>query len=280
MRAPDRVPPSALAHVAWDTAAARAATDAYVPPSALDPAPAQTPPWVPYSQRDIGRMAVAVTSLLDTPVLDWPDDVWVDYKLNFVPYWVQARKDARGKSNYRSSVRQERRHHQRHSREGLMSYVAQVINEQLESLDAAAQLKIRDLSLRVRYGTEGERVEAAKELVKEFRLQVDTYRKKDREINPFLLQVIDEFGRKIFAEADPVLALGILLGQKKSPGKHATNADRDRDISRAVVDKMTGGMTLEKAVAAVAKDYRRSQDRIKAIYLSGDVEAKAARHQI
>jgi hypothetical protein len=237
MRAPDRVPPSALARVAWNTAAARAATDAYVPPSALNPAPGQTPPWEPYAQRDID--------------------------------------------------------HQRHSHEGLMAYVARVIDRQLR----LSTEEISELSLRAKHGTEGERIEATKALVEEFRSQAEAYRKQDRarrnaiidgrkarggpvKINPLLVQAIDEFGRKIFAEADPVLALEILLGKKKSPGKHATNTIRDRDISRAVLDKMNGGMTMDKAVAAVAKDYRRSQERIKAIYLSGLVEAKAARHQI
>jgi hypothetical protein len=67
---------------AWDAAAARAAAEAYVPPSALeDPTPA--PPWVPYAQRDID--------------------------------------------------------HPRHSREGLMVYVADVIETQLRNLDEAKE---------------------------------------------------------------------------------------------------------------------------------------------
>jgi hypothetical protein len=72
---------------AWETAAACAAADAYVPPSALDPAAvtASPLPWVSYSERDID--------------------------------------------------------HDRHSPEGLMAHVADVIETQLSNLEEAREAK-------------------------------------------------------------------------------------------------------------------------------------------
>jgi hypothetical protein len=93
--------------------------------------------------------------------------------------------------------------------------------------------EICDLALRARHGAEGERVEATIALVTEYRSQSDTYRKQDRarrnaiidgrrdnppvEIDPLLLQAINECSRKIFADDDPVRALKKLLGKK--PGR-------------------------------------------------------------
>jgi hypothetical protein len=50
---------------AWDAAAARAAADAYVPPSALEGDPDPAPPWVPYAQRDIDHQRHSHEGLMD-----------------------------------------------------------------------------------------------------------------------------------------------------------------------------------------------------------------------
>jgi len=50
---------------AWDAAAARAAADAYVPPSALEDDPDPAPPWVPYAQRDIDHQRHSHEGLMD-----------------------------------------------------------------------------------------------------------------------------------------------------------------------------------------------------------------------
>ena len=139
-------------------------------------------------------------------------------------------------------------------------------------------------------GPTSERAAAAVELAGEFRAQVEAYRKHARvrrdggdgrvfEIDPLLLQVIDELGRRVLAEADPVLALERLLGRQGSEQSAKTTA-RDRDIARAVVNKLDGGSALEQAVTETAKAFGQSADEVRTIYVNGRIEAKAAQHQI
>ncbi len=94
------------------------------------------------------------------------------------------------------------------------------------------------------------------------------------------MQGIGELGLHIFAQDDPEIALARLLGTRQKPGKRTTNTDRNFSITRAVVTKMEGGMTLERAAVAVAKNYRLDPDTIKKIYVLRRREVRAARHEI
>ena len=150
--------------------------------------------------------------------------------------------------------------------------------------------------------TEGERVKAVNELLREFRSQLEQLaeakaslasqgtmnefpplraatpkgakpatakavkvgseqrrqpeRRKPAQVDPFLMQGIKDWGLRIFAKRDPVLALERLLGLRRPRGKRAKNTERDLQIAVAVLTKMKLGMSLDDAAAYVAENCR------------------------
>jgi hypothetical protein len=118
-----------------------------------------------------------------------------------------------------------------------------------------------------RHATESERIEAVKYLLCEYRLQIAEFRRPrplwfwqvepfrvfdERVIDPLLEQGIEQWGRWVFAQAKPVLALARFLGERKKPGKRAKYTERNFAIALAVINKMEGGMTLEEAAQALS----------------------------
>jgi hypothetical protein len=137
-----------------------------------------------------------------------------------------------------------------------------------------------------RDATESERIEAVNSLLREYRLQIAEYRRDKRSsIDPILLQGIEDWGRRIFAEANPVVALARVLGKQK-PGKRASpeRAARDISVTLAVIDLMGRGTTLEEASELVAADYTPRKvgkrlslkaDSIRKIYIRNKTEQRA-----
>src|SRR5262249_509724 len=110
---------------------------------------------------------------------------------------------------------------------------------------------------------------------------IEEFKKKERaEVDPLLMQGVGEWGRYIFAQANPEITLARFLGKRQKPGKRTKNTDCDRDIAAAVVVKMDSGMTLENAVADVAADFSLGEDTIKKIYARKRKEVRASRHEI
>jgi hypothetical protein len=137
------------------------------------------------------------------------------------------------------------------------------------------------LTISRRYANDRECIEAVKNLVCEYQWQIAEYKRGERAvIDPLLLQGIGDWGRYVFAQAKPEIALARFLGKRQGPGKRAKYTDRDFFIALAVITKMEGGMTLEKAIELVATDYGLEFDTIKKIYARRRKEARAARHQI
>ena len=137
------------------------------------------------------------------------------------------------------------------------------------------------LHFAVKKARDPERIEAVKRLICEYQLQIAEYKRRERAaIDPLLMQGVGDWGRYIFAQANPEMALGRLLGTKQKPGKRATNTDRNADITLAVIAEMEGGMTLEEAVTAVATDHCLAEDTIRKIYARRKSEARAARWEI
>jgi hypothetical protein len=127
--------------------------------------------------------------------------------------------------------------------------------------------------------TEGERVEAVNELLREFRTQVEQFRRKDiPHIDPLLAQGMNDWSIRIFAEDNPVLALEKLIGTRPKEGRRAStkNADRDITIALAVLEKMRSGMTLDKAAEAVTSEFAMEAESIANIYKRKHKELKAA----
>src|SRR5262249_47815775 len=87
--------------------------------------------------------------------------------------------------------------------------------------------------------SEHDRIEAVGRLLREFHLQIEQYQRKERtEIDRLLERGIADWGLKIFAQKDPLLALAKFLGKKQRRGKRAKNAERDRSITAAVLSKI------------------------------------------
>ena len=139
--------------------------------------------------------------------------------------------------------------------------------------------------------TEIEPTEAANKLHCEFRLQIAEFQRPNPLwfwqiepfrflIDPLLDQGIAGWGRRMFAQENPTLAVARFLGKRQKPGKRAKNAKRDFSITRAVVTKMEGGMTLDDATDLVAPDYKLEADTVRKIYLRRRKEVRAARHRI
>jgi hypothetical protein len=104
-----------------------------------------------------------------------------------------------------------------------------------------------------RDANDSERVEAIKSLLCEYREQISEYQKHERgAVHPLLMQGIEDWGRRIFADANPTLALERFLGERTKPGKRAKNRDRDLSIALAVVIRETRGTKVREAIEAVA----------------------------
>jgi hypothetical protein len=122
--------------------------------------------------------------------------------------------------------------------------------------------------------TERRRRIAVKQLLREYRLQIGRFQKTGR-IDPFLVQGIEDWGRKILSKANPVMALQELLGAREKRGKRAKNTERDFGIAVAVVREMSSGLSLERASEAVAANYQLEPDSVAKIYKRNHIEAKA-----
>jgi hypothetical protein len=131
------------------------------------------------------------------------------------------------------------------------------------------------------YATDRKCIEAVKSLLCEYHLQIAEYKKGQRGVvDPLLMQGIGDWGRYIFAQANPEIALARFLGKREKPGKRAKNTDRDFTITGAVVAKMENGMTLEEASPLIAAEYKLKADTVRKIYVRRNKEVRAARHQI
>ena len=124
-----------------------------------------------------------------------------------------------------------------------------------------------------------ERQEARKDLLSEFQWQWEQLDLKQiMQIDPLLVQGMKDWGFRIFAEPDPVLALEIFLGVRQRPGKRAKNADRNSQITVDVIEKMSAGITLATACVDVAPKYGLEPESIEKIYKRYRVAVKS--HQI
>jgi hypothetical protein len=161
--------------------------------------------------------------------------------------------------------------------------VQDVSGDRLNTAQIAELLAIAGLR---RDATESERIEAINSLLCEYRLQIEEYRKDKRGvIDPLLLQGIGDWGRRIFAEATPVLTLARFLGKQK-PGRRASpeRAARDISVTLAVIDRMDRGITLEEASELVAAAYTPRKvgkslslkaDTVRKIYIRNETEQRA-----
>src|SRR6516165_10587557 len=104
--------------------------------------------------------------------------------------------------------------------------------------------------------TEEQQVAARVKLHDIYRVQTNEFRRGERgEIDRELWQWATMWLHRVFENPDPVIAMAEFLGRKRKPGKRSKNTDRDFDIAVAVAKKMMlSGLTLEKAVFAVAED--------------------------
>jgi hypothetical protein len=99
------------------------------------------------------------------------------------------------------------------------------VSNRLNAAQIAELFAITDSGLDA---TESERIEAVKSLLHEYRLQIAEYRRDERSvIDPLLLQGIGNWGRRIFADATPVLVLERFLGERLKPGKRAKHRERN-----------------------------------------------------
>jgi hypothetical protein len=123
---------------------------------------------------------------------------------------------------------------------------------------------------------EAERLAALEQLLTLHRIQVEEFKRGEREIiDPPLYNAIVSFGVRIFAQADPLDAMAKFLGRKRERGKRGKNSRRDFDIALKVVEKKFTGISLEDAAVAVAKDFGLSPERIENIYKTNHKAAKA-----
>jgi hypothetical protein len=139
----------------------------------------------------------------------------------------------------------------------------------------------RLLTISRRHSTDPGCIEAVQHLVCEYQSQIAEHKRGERAVvDQLLMQGVGDWGRHIFAQPNPEIALARFLGTKQKPGKRIKNTERDRSIAAAVVTTMEGGMTLEKAAAEVAEDYGLSTERVIAIYARKSKEVRARRHEI
>ena len=145
-----------------------------------------------------------------------------------------------------------------------------------ENPDASKRRRVQ--GRRIEQITERERAAAVRKLLREFRTQKEQFgRNEIAQIDPLLVQGIRDWGSRIFAAEEPVLALEELLGKRRKRGKRASakTADRDSQIVRDMLERMRSGMSLEKAAEALAPDYGIGPESIAKIYKRGHKAAKA-----
>jgi hypothetical protein len=176
--------------------------------------------------------------------------------------------------------------------------------------------------------TEGERVKAVNELLREFRSQLEQLaeakaslasqrtmnefpplraatpkgakpatakavkvgseqrrqpeRGKPVQVDPFLMQCIKDWGLRIFAKRDPVLALESLLGLRHPRGKRAKNTERDFQIAVEVLEtrkrmslEEKKRVSLERAAEAVAQKYELECEYVLKLYKQNRLPARA-----
>jgi hypothetical protein len=176
--------------------------------------------------------------------------------------------------------------------------------------------------------TEGERVKAVNELLREFRSQLEKLaeakaslasqrtmnefpplraatpkgakpatakavkvgseqrrqpeRGKPVQVDPFLMQCIKDWGLRIFAKRDPVLALESLLGLRHPRGKRAKNTERDFQIAVEVLEtrkrmslEEKKRVSLERAAEAVAQKYELECEYVLKLYKQNRLPARA-----
>jgi hypothetical protein len=125
--------------------------------------------------------------------------------------------------------------------------------------------------------TEVERVEAVNSLLGEYLLQIEEFKRGERDaLDPLLREGIEDWGRRIFAQEDPVTALARFLGKRQRPGKRAKHTARDFNIAVAVVIKMKDGMPLEEAASVIAAEHPSlKEETIRKIYVQNQKAAKA-----
>jgi hypothetical protein len=145
------------------------------------------------------------------------------------------------------------------------------------SLQVAELLAIA--SGRRRKTSEGERIEAARRIWHEYRLQVAEYRDGEREVvDPILMQAVGGWGLDIFAQADPDWALVRFLGLRQRPGKRAKNEERNGSITLAMINHLEASMTVADATELVAEAYGLSSATVRKIYYRRRTEITTSRH--
>jgi hypothetical protein len=107
-------------------------------------------------------------------------------------------------------------------------------------------------------------------------------RGKPVQVDPFLMQGIKDWGLRIFAKRDPVLALESLLGLRHPRGKRAKNTERDFQIAVEVLEtrkrmslEEKKRVSLERAAEAVAQKYELECEYVLKLYKQNRLPARA-----
>jgi hypothetical protein len=135
-----------------------------------------------------------------------------------------------------------------------------------------------------RVQAEAERVQAVNELLREFSSQLKQFANGEIDgIDPLLIHGIKDWGLRIFAERDPVLAVKALLGQRRPRGKRPKNSERHFQIALALLEtrkrmrlEEKKRVSLEKAAGAVAQEYKlKSGEYVLKLYKQNQRAARA-----
>jgi hypothetical protein len=96
------------------------------------------------------------------------------------------------------------------------------------------------------------------------------------------MQGIKDWGLRIFAKRDPVLALESLLGLRHPRGKRAKNTERDFQIAVEVLEtrkrmslEEKKRVSLERAAEAVAQKYELECEYVLKLYKQNRLPARA-----
>jgi hypothetical protein len=95
--------------------------------------------------------------------------------------------------------------------------------------------------------------------------------------NRALQDFFDRAGRIIFASPNPVTAMRVLWGGRRRGRSAEANAERDRNLTEAVQDQIDAGVSIEKAIGAVAERVGMRRDTLHKIYYNKCLEVRAAR---
>jgi hypothetical protein len=143
--------------------------------------------------------------------------------------------------------------------------------------------------------TKAERQRARRILLRLYRWQWKRVERKElASVHPLVWQTVNDWGFRIFAAPDPILALEHFLGARQRPGKRARleTAERDFEIAVAVFKKMNTSispknapsgarvvaakrMSLEKAAKEVASEYGLERETVQKIYKLHRKEVRA-----